>query len=173
MRLAIGILSLFFIATVQADVYKHTGKDGSASFSDTPSSGAKKIVVPPVMTYTPPKIEEQKEEAAQAIGEEADNTRIPYQQLLITYPENNGTVRSNQGELKVAYTIAPSLQLGDKVELMLDGERREGMNVGGLHRGEHTVQVQVVNEAGKIQKSSSPVVFHLHHHSQPLRKSPR
>jgi len=163
---------MFFITVVQAEVYKHTDKDGNTSFSDTRTSGAKKIVVPPVMTYTPPKVEEQKQETAQALEEESVDARIPYQQLAVTYPENQGTVRSNQGELKVAYTIAPNLQLGDKVELILDEERREGMNVGGLHRGEHTLRVQVVNEAGEIQISSSAVVFHLHHHSQPLRVTP-
>lgn len=59
----------------------------------------------------------------------------------------------------MAYKIVPGLQAGDKVELFVDGARRGGMNVEGLVRGQHTVRIQAVNDAGEVQISSPAVTF--------------
>ena len=170
MKTIVFIVSLFIVNIVLADVYKYTNEQGKTSFSDAPVSGAKKIVVPPVMTYTPPPVVEKEIEETSTL--DGTDVRVPYEQLIITAPQNQGTVRNNEGKLTVAYKIVPGLQAGDKVELFVDGARREGISVEGLVRGQHTVRIQAVNDAGDVQISSPAVTFHLHHQSAP-RKTPR
>lgn len=86
MKTTVFIVSLFIVNIALADVYKYTNEQGKTSFSDAPVSGAKKIVVPPVMTYTPPPVVEKEIEETSAL--DGTDVRVPYEQLNITAPQN-------------------------------------------------------------------------------------
>lgn len=165
MKYSIFLISVFFVSFAQADVYKYTNKQGKTAYSDTPVTGAEKVVVPPVMTYEAAPIS-RKETTFIGEKKELQERATPYSYINITSPAEQGTVRSNQGIVNVTYQLEPALKAGDRVELFLDGVLQESFNIQGLVRGEHVVMVQVVNEAGEQQIKSPEVTFYLHHSSR-------
>lgn len=165
MKYSIFLLSIFLVGLAQADVYKYTNKQGKTAYSDTPVAGAEKVVVPPIMTYEAASIP-TKEQTVLEGKEELIEKGAYYSYINITSPDEQGTVRSNQGMVNVTYQLQPALKPGHRVELFLDGVLQESFNIQGLVRGAHVVMVQVVNEAGEQQIKSPEVTFYLHHSSR-------
>lgn len=131
MKLILIFLSLFVTSYVQADVYKYINKQGKTAYSDKPIQGSEKIVVPPVMTYQAPAI--PKTNGPVVADEKTPKIeRVPYQILEIISPVAEGTVRSNQGIVKVSYTLTPSLQKGDELVLFVDGKEQLGLTLAGV-----------------------------------------
>jgi len=153
------LLLAFSLAGAQAEVYKYTNKQGKTSYSDIPVVGAKKIVVPPVMTYKAPAITSSSVTSTPSIKES-------YQHLAITQPKDQATVRSNQGAFTVKYAIKPELQVGDHVVLTVDGVRQQGLSVDGLARGEHRLVLTVLDANNEVQISSDDRIIYLHHASK-------
>jgi hypothetical protein len=157
------ILTLFITGLAQAGVYKYINKQGKVSYSDTPVDGAEKVAVPPVMTYRAAKpitaaaMREEVKELQQVGG---------YQRLEITWPEEQGTVRSNQGIVAVEYHIEPALQTGHRLELSVDGKTQDALIVQGLERGEHRLQLHVLGAENLVLLTSQSVTFYLHHQSK-------
>jgi len=165
MKLNILLIGLFAVGFVQADVYKYINKQGKTAYSDRPVAGAEKVIVPPVMTYEAPVITVAPTEIIEQ-NKSPFEQHIPYQFLEITAPRAEGTVRSNEGILNVSYELQPALQKGDSVNLLLDGIKRQGLNVQGVEKGAHVVSVEVVNENGDIQIRSLDVTFYLQRSSR-------
>lgn len=153
------LLLAFSFAGVQAEVYKYTNKQGKTSYSDIPVVGAKKVIVPPVMTYKAPV-------AASTIRTPKPNIKESYQHLAITQPKDQATIRSNQGAFTVKYAIQPELQVGDYVVLTVDGVRQQGLSVEGLARGEHRLLLTVLDANNEVQIDSAPRLIYLHHASK-------
>jgi hypothetical protein len=156
------ILTLLITGLAQAGVYKYINKQGKVSYSDTPVEGAEKVTVPPVMTYqavkpiTPEPVQEEVEKQQQ----------LGYQRLEITWPEEQGTVRSNQGIVSVKHILEPALQTGHRLELIVDGQTKDGLTVQGLERGEHQVQLRVLDTEKTELLTSPSVTFYLQHQSK-------
>jgi hypothetical protein len=163
------IMLIFVVLTVglaqAAGVYKYTNKQGKTSYSDVPIDGAEKIIVPPVMTYKPPVIEKKQPMPDSPANKDADQ-RVPYQHIEITSPQEQGTVRNNQGNVTVGYLLEPSLQKGDRLELNVDGKISKGLSIQGLVRGEHTISIQVISSSGEVLISSPSITFYLHRHTK-------
>ncbi|MBQ0725597.1 MAG: DUF4124 domain-containing protein [Cycloclasticus sp.] len=156
------ILTLFITGLAQAGVYKYINKQGKVSYSDIPVDGAEKVTVPPVMTYRA-----AKPITAAATGEEVkERQQVGYQRLEITWPEEQGTVRSNQGIVAVEYHIEPALQTGHRLELSVDGKTQDALIVQGLERGEHRLQLHVLGAENAVLLTSQSVTFYLHHQSK-------
>ena len=56
MRAVILILSLVLATTAAGQVYRSVDENGKVTYSDAPSSGAKKIHVAPIQTYVNPAV---------------------------------------------------------------------------------------------------------------------
>lgn len=162
MKYKILLISICLVSVVQAGVYKYTNKQGKTAYSDTPITGAEKIIVPPVMTYKAPAIPVNK---APIIEKKTDMGRVLYQQVQITSPVEQESIRSNAGAVTVAYNLQPPLQEGDRVELILDGVPQQSFNLQSLSRGKHVVRVSVFNDSGEELISSLDVTFYLLRHS--------
>lgn len=156
------ILTLFITGIAQAGVYKYINKQGKVSYSDTPVDGAEKVVVPPVITYqaTKPITDAPTEDKAN------EQQQVGYQRLEIIWPEEQGTVRSNQGIVAVEYLIEPALQTGHRLELMVDGQTQDELVLQGLDRGQHQLQLKVLDAETTVLLTSQSVVFYLHHQSK-------
>ena len=118
------------------------------------------MIVPPVMTYKAPAIKVPPSVTVEQ-NKNLLEQHIPYQFLEITAPSAEGTVRSNEGILNVSYELQPALQKGDRVNLLLDGIKRQGINIEGVERGAHVVSIEVVSENGEMQIRSQDVTFYL------------
>ena len=157
------------VAAAQGPVYESKDKAGPV-FSDQPSPGARPIDLPPPNVIdtprTPPPQPAPAAPAAPA-----------YTSLVISGPENRGTIDSNTGEFDVRITTVPVLRTaaGDTIRVRLDGNllpqsyRSPELRVtaadwqaAARDNVEHTLQVSIVDRAGRTLIESAPVSFYAH-----------
>lgn len=159
-------LLIFFMAlpAFARDVYKWTNEEGVVIYSDIPQEGAERIRVDTGSRAPDPRAGEESG-AQSGAGDEAD--AVTYESLEITQPENDATVRSNEGKVTVSLSLTPTLGEGHEVRVIVDGaELEDGMkgtlfSLNNLNRGTHSLQTRVVDADGNTLISSNSISFHL------------
>ncbi|MCK8515269.1 DUF4124 domain-containing protein [Methylonatrum kenyense] len=179
MRILLSILALSLAVTLStgATIYRYVDQDGNVSFSDQPSEGAERIEIEGSSTYTSPPRSPRRERPEQPIEEEA---APGYELVQILSPADQGTVRDNEGRVTVRAETRPPLRDGHTLALLLNGDahgepqRGYSFELTDIHRGEHTVQLVVVDADGQAVAESTPHVFYMHQASQlfPQRQGP-
>jgi hypothetical protein len=161
------VLLILLSASIQADVYKSVDENGEVIFSDQPTPNAQRMKLPELPTYKAlpvPGLSSSPKTAPVA---------SPYDSLKIVAPENDATIRDNQGVVRVEVALEPPLmsKQGHKIQFYLNGEPH-GIPVGtmsisfsNLDRGTYTLSTSVVDASGAVLMTSDPVVFHLHRES--------
>jgi hypothetical protein len=102
-----------------------------------------------------------------------EEDRFRYSALTFGAPTNEGTIRDNDGNVKVAVNVVPPLRAdrGDQLRLSLDGGILDadlssaGVVLSGLDQGTHTLQAAVTDKDGRVLILSDPVEFYLKHWS--------
>jgi hypothetical protein len=157
-----AVITLFFliVATAQAEVYQYINEQGKVAYTDVKRPDAKKVILPPLTTYAAPKDIAASEDTANDGSAPEDVGRVEYQSLNITSPEADGTLRRHLlNRARVQYVLQPALQEQDKVVLYVDNNKREGLGIGDLERGGHSLRLEVVDSEGVLQKTSQEVNF--------------
>ena len=166
------ILNFVFIPFVYAEtVYKTLDGEGNIIFSDVPSEGAEVIKLQKAQTI---KLPEAKPHEYESLKKESSENE--YNRLVIINPENNATIRSNEGKISIDVEVKPELFEGDLFVLFMDGkEMSSGTSLqfalSNLDRGMHTVDVGVKNEKGIFLKRSAKLIFHLRKESLLFQKT--
>ena len=105
-------------------------------------------------------------------------TDAGYTHALIVSPADDSAVRGNAGRLTVLARVDPPLQRGHRLRLLLDGiaqgvaGRASTFEVENIDRGTHNLQLQVVDDAGRVLFTGTASTFHLLRHSR-LHRLPR
>jgi len=158
------VLALLVASTsAQADkVYKWTDAQGNVLYTDQPRPGAREIKI----ARQPPGV---------ALGSFAslNESRFRYSAVTLLAPTHEGTIRDNEGNVKVAVNVVPPLRAdhGDQIRLSLDGRvldtdlNSSEVVLSGLDQGTHTLQAAVTDKAGRVLIRSDPVEFYLKHWS--------
>jgi hypothetical protein len=101
-------------------------------------------------------------------------------QIGIVTPTAQQTLHDNAGNVEVRVAAAPEPARGEQVEVWLDGQlaargAQTEFSLGGVERGEHTLQVRLVDRDGRTLAVSQPLTFHLWQASRlfPNRRSAR
>lgn len=147
-----------------AEIYKSIDKQGNVSYSDSPSSSAEAVKLPPlpVLHIKPspqiPALTKEKTAPSEALS--------PYQSLIIKKPLNDEAFQSSSGEINVALSMQPELFADDSIVITLDGRTvyqgtAGAMALNDVARGTHTLQASIVNKKGKALIQSKAVIFHL------------
>jgi hypothetical protein len=169
------VLLILLSASVQADVYKSVNEDGEIIFSDQPTPNAERIKLPELPTYKAlpvPGFSSSPNTAAPVAS--------PYNSVKIITPENDATIRDNQGIVRVEVALEPPLMIkqGHKIQFYLNGEPHgtpigtTSISFSNLDRGSYTLSTSVVDASGTVLMTSEPVVFHLHRESTLNPNSP-
>lgn len=149
------------------DVYVSRDKDGSVVFSDKPSRGSETHKVkqlPVVPAFVAPA------KTSQPAAPSADK-KTSYTSLSIVSPQDGTQLPTGAaGSLNVNGVLSPGLQPGDTIELIDNGQRiKQGQQTSFaleyLDRGEHQLQLQVVNAKGDVIISSNLVTVYIQRHS--------
>lgn len=157
---------LLIMTPIYADIYKWVDANGDVHFSDKPHQGAETITLPPTQTYSPPKTTTAPPPTTPKIEPQKAAT---YTKIMIVQPQDQETIRSNQGLLTVIGRVEPELNPEDKLQLLYDGapvgapQRELAFTLNQIYRGSHTLELQVLNDAGKVIGSSSPITIFMHH----------
>lgn len=174
MRIISLLLLIGFVLTSYASpLYKRVEKDGTVTYSDTPVEGAEEISLPPLTTMPPP--------VTPVAAEEPETVKAgpPYRAFSIISPENDATIRSNEGNVTISLTIDPPLRAdeGDRIALhmdgavMINGSTGLTMSLQNVDRGTHRLHAEVRDSSGRVLAKTSPVTIHVKRHSMLHNKS--
>lgn len=165
------LLSLCLLPlAVAAEVYKYTDEKGVVHYSDKPpGKGAKPANLPPLHTYSPlattPKPESTTASPAAAGGDFS---------LRVIAPEPDQTYRDPLGTVGISVAVTPEIPGGHGLIYFVDGAPVSGdpvtatsFTASGVERGQHTVEVSLVDGDGQEVARSAPVTIHL---KQPIAK---
>lgn len=163
-RITTALLVLCVIFTFSnsyaVDVYVTKDKDGNPVFSDQPSANAEKITIEDIQTVPQPQ--------TQPISPSTTNIKeLPkYDNLVITSPTNDETIRENTGALTINISLSPELRGNDVISLSMDGKevssgRELSYNLSNVDRGSHVLQAAILSPTGKKLIESSSVTVHL------------
>jgi len=163
---ALLLALLWMLPTGAAEVYRYVDPEHGVEFSDTPRPGAERIVIPDAQRAPAARLPSP---AASAAADVATGTAVTYEEIRITDPVDQETVRDNSGNMLVSVTLKPGLQtpFGHKLQLLLDGEpvstgTATNFSLTGIDRGTHTLQAIVLGADDAPLASSPTSAFHLH-----------
>lgn len=155
------------MAPLAQTVYESKDKAGPV-FSDKPSPGAKPLQLEAPNVVSPP--------AATPAAPQPAAGAPAYRRLVISSPANQDSVHSNDGAFGISAQLSPPLRPSDRVRVLIDGNlvstvfRSTNPRITPSDwqatalgdRGEHTLQLAVVDANG-VPKIESPIVsFYLH-----------
>ncbi|EGM68305.1 DUF4124 domain-containing protein [Shewanella sp. HN-41] len=167
---------LLFSMLAQATVYRWVDKDGKVHYSDEPHPNAEVVELKEKtlnqIALPPPQLD------ASANNQVIE--KMAYQ-VNITSPEEEATVRDNNGDFEVTAIVTPEIKSRYLMVLKLDGQVVGQPQVSGIFkltnidRGEHTIVVDAMTQNGKVFASSSPRKIFLHQAgmSQSPKKQPK
>ena len=169
MRIIILALLCLPLSSVDAAVYTWIDEEGNSHFSDKPQAGAKKIKLKESSSYTPPETHKAKVESDTKTEKETktDQRAVKYSEILIDEPENDATIRSNEGNVPVSIRAKPRIQADHEIQLYLDDTKladtsKTGViELRGVERGSHSLVAAIVDQNGKELIRSDIVTFHL------------
>lgn len=169
-RVLLALLLCAATPLALGQIYKSVDKDGKAVFSDTPSGNAEAVKLGPVNSMKPPE-----GVSRDATPPSAEPAQAYYQSLIITSPQDGGSVNNPGGNVLVLFTLEPPLRDGDSTRLLIDGVPGGVPAEGGLlapanDRGDHVFEVQVLDPSGEVIRGSAPV--HVTVFRSPVRDKP-
>ena len=159
-------------AVAAADIYRYVDDDGNVVFTDEPREGAERIEsAEPESSY---QFHRPQSRPTQPADDDDGDDEAAYTDVRIVQPEDEGTVRDNQGYVEVAVSVDPQLQPGHAVQFVLDGEpqgspdRSLTRRLADVHRGEHQVRARILDRDGNSVAESDSVTFYMHQASRLL-----
>jgi Domain of unknown function (DUF4124) len=136
--------------------------DGQTHFSDRPVPGARQVELSGAQGFSAGRLAART--TAPATGATAPGTTpgSPYATVEIVSPGEQETLWNIGGTLSVLVRVQPPLQPGDRLDLALDGQRRNvsgagpGFTLGDVFRGAHTLQLLVLDPSGtEVSRSAT------------------
>jgi hypothetical protein len=168
-------MTVFFIHTGSAAIYKHVDEDGNVVFTDNPhGKKAETLHLSPtnIQPATQPKTKAADNSAGTTTEEEEKaEERVPYSLISISSPDDESTVTYGQETITASVQITPALQADDLIQFYFDGSKQgsastnSSITFSDLERGEHTISAAVLNAEGKIERQSKSVRIFVMRHS--------
>ena len=158
------LLALCLLAATAAlaqEAYRWVDEDGVVHFSDRPREGAEQITLPAPNVATTRSVARP----ATASGDEEPDEAPPvrYESIQIVSPAAEETLWNIEGVLNVSVALTPGLQPGHQVRAYHNGEVQPvsgtSFQLQEVWRGSHNLQVEVVDETGKLMIRSQPSQF--------------
>jgi hypothetical protein len=167
LKCLIALTSLLPVAALAAPAWSWVDEQGRRHYSDRPVEGATQIELGESQTFSGTALRPAPaaSPAAAATAEPETTAATGYSVLDIVSPTQEQTLYNIGGNLSVSVATNPGLRAGHRINAILDGEPRElgarslDFALTEVYRGEHTLQVVIVDSAGEELKRSAPVTF--------------
>ena len=150
---------------LHAEVYKWTDSSGNVHYTDMPHKGAEKLDLPEGQSYSSPPVSPTEATKPADIDKETDTTKY---NISIIQPQNQATIRNNQGYVPVVVDVQPELKAGYQLQLIYDGtslgkpQESPMFALNNVLRGSHTISVQLLSPDGEVVENSEPVTVFMH-----------
>ncbi len=154
---------MLFVAAGSAEekkVFVTVDKNNNLVFSDSPSPGASQVNIKESGTVMAP--------ITPSIINEPVSAKEPKFEVSIAKPEQQGTIRDNNGTVYVSGSVSPLFSQGLRVVLYLDGKQIAGPTgnanfiLRDIERGEHQLSLELQNNSGKVIATSPTTTFYMH-----------
>jgi hypothetical protein len=167
MRKWLILLFGLMVTSVQgAPAWTWVDANGQVHFSDTPVPGAKRIELANAQAFgTAPRQTASQEAAPATEPAEAGDRAARYRTFNITSPKQQETLWNTGSVVTVQIALEPQLQRGHRLDIFLDGERRNlnavstTLTLSDVFRGIHTIQAVIVDQRGEEVLRSLATTF--------------
>jgi hypothetical protein len=163
------LLSVLAASAGAAPVWTWVDANGQVHYSDRPEPGARQIDLPgsePGSSSAPAQQPSAVETPSAAPGATTQpQVAVRYRTLDVQTPAQQETLWNIGGTLEVQIAIAPALQPGHRLDVYLDGARRNldttstQFTVPDVFRGTHSLQAVVIDGTGREILRSQSVQF--------------
>ena len=157
------ILAMLGVAAAAQEAYRWVDENGVVHYSDRPSEGAEQIELPT------PNVAQTRRVApaqpAQTEDDPADEPATGYEAIDIVSPGEEETLWNIEGVLSVSVSLTPAMLPGHQMRAYHHGASQmvsgTSFQLQEVWRGEHTIQVEVLDPAGKMMIRSEPRRFYV------------
>lgn len=145
----------------QGGVYKWVDGEGRVHFSDRPVENAQAV-----------HLYEQSASQRATTQEQTADGPSSYTAFELMQPEDNQTLRTDEGKVPLALLLQPALQQGHKIQIILDGSPISGqftstqLTLRQVSKGTHRLHAVVVDAEGTEQMRSQEINFHVRQGAQ-------
>jgi hypothetical protein len=153
---------VIFCSLVQAQqVYVSVDKNGVPLYSDKPVPGAKQVEMKVSLQSQSPQQPTDIKPLVSLVEKK------PKYQISIRSPAEQDTVVSNEGEVLVQVDIEPALTEQHQLRLVFDQNQQSPLQQSSnfrllsVERGEHQIQIQALDQNGKLIAQSPVTTFYL------------
>jgi hypothetical protein len=157
------VLALFGISASAQEAYRWVDKDGVVHYSDRPHEGAEQIQLPTPNVAQTRRVPSQ--QRRQPVDEPADETLAGYDTIDIVSPASEETLWNIEGILNVSVSLTPPIRPGHQVRAYHNGVGQmvtgTSFQIQEVWRGEHTIQVEVLDATGTLLIRSRPRRFYV------------
>lgn len=163
---ALGLLA----GTASAQIYSWTDAEGNRVYSDQPRSGASTVELKPTNVVEPPPNANSSRQGQNT--RQQPSASNAYQQLSITNPAHDSSIRSNEGDLTLTVVTDPPLSGSHLLKVSIDGVPSQTgvpgtgaathqLTVHNVDRGTHELAAIVVDARGEELQRSPSITVHL------------
>ncbi len=165
------LLGLLAADGVLAEAYKWTDENGVVHYSDRPQAGAERVELP---TSNPGRASaaNRSSRASRSRADAAVDAHVAepvaplsYESIEVASRAAEETLWNIEGTLSVSLSLTPALRPGHQVRVYFDGTpqlvRTASFQLEEVYRGVHNIQVEVIDETGKLMIRSRPSRFYV------------
>jgi hypothetical protein len=152
-------------AAIAAPAWTWVDAEGTRHYSDRPVPGAQQVELTGAQGFGTA-ARAARTARADGQGGTAAVPGAPYQSIEVVRPAEQETLWNIGANLPVQVRFQPALHSGHRYDLLFDGQRRNlntavmGVTLPDVFRGEHTLQVVVLDAAGtELMRSPARVFF--------------
>jgi hypothetical protein len=152
-------------------IYKTIDANGSTTFSEKPLNSNSVSVVLPTANTAPSTTSTSTIQTVPSVPVTntivIENTKKEYTTFDITSPANEETIQ-NQPVIPVSINLIPALQLGDKIQIYLDGAPwgqampSTKFEFTAPDRGTHVIYAEILDKNLKILKRTNSNTIYVH-----------
>ena len=146
-------------------VWRWVDQNGVVHYSDRPVEGAERIELSGAQTFSGAPATGQAAARLSSPANAPEQQAVPYRRFEIVAPAQQETLWNIGGTLAVTVQLEPGLLPGHRLDVYLDGERRNldatttQLTVPEVYRGVHTLQGVIVDDSGSEILRSLAVTF--------------
>ena len=163
------LIGLLATASVLAQAYRWVDEDGIVHYSDRPVPGAELVQLSEYSRNTGVRLYRAPPANSTADEQPAADEAFRYESLSISSPGPEETLWNIEGVLNVSVALSPGLQSGHQVRAYFDGQQRSvsgtSFQVDEVFRGVHNIQVEVIDNTGRLMIRSETNRFYVQQNS--------
>ena len=157
-------MTLFAVPSIagQKKIYVWRDAKGVLVFSDTPQKGSEEL------NLNINTVDMQAVDTSILYKDESKPDTQTQFSISITEPKDQATIRDNTGSIYVSGKVSPRFESGLSIQLYLDGMATQAPKSSAIfalrnvERGEHKLQLKLIDAKGKEIGQSEMVTIYLH-----------